>query len=301
VNPSRFKLDEIGSAIERRFPDADPVRPLRMIGSGFRSVALETPAGVVFLVGSSPDAAGDYAKEWRVGAFLAEQLGALVPMPRWYATPCDEFPHGVLGYRKLPGATPAWGVDAGEPFARDLGAFMARLHRIATGEALEAGVPWVDAFQRVLGARDVVLPVLRTRLESEDYRRIESWWTLFAQDGRMRCGSAAVCHHDLWHDNLLRSESGRLTGVLDLAHVEISDPAHDFAAPSCFGERFVAQLVDAYRAGGGRFDVDVEYRAARFYEAREFGGLAWAIEHDDELEIEAAVEKIRCGPVLAAS
>jgi macrolide phosphotransferase len=292
-------LDKITTGLERVFPELKPVGSLRVIGSGFRSVAVETAAGVVFLVGRSPDAASDYEKEWRIGRFVAARLGGVVPMPRWHAEPCAEFPHGALGYRKLPGVTPAWGVDPGVAFARDLGAFMARLHQISVEEARTAGVPEVDAFRRIMGARDVVMPVLGRRLEPEPFVRVEAWWASFAGDERMHADRLAVCHHDLWHDNLLRSESGRLSGVLDMAHVEVSDPAHDFAAPRHFGGGFMSELVVAYRTAGGHFDAGMEYRAARFWEAREFGGLAWAIEHDDWPEIEDAVQKIIRGPVLA--
>ena len=109
----------------------------------------------------------------------------------------------------------------------------------------------------------------------------------------------ACCHHDLWHDNLLRSPSGRLTGVLDIAHVEVGDPAHDFPAPRYFGDPFMEKLLAAYRAAGGAFDVSDEYRGQRFHEGREFGGLAWAIEHDDDREVDVAVEKITRGPLFA--
>jgi aminoglycoside phosphotransferase (APT) family kinase protein len=96
----------------------------------------------------------------------------------------------------------------------------------------------------------------------------------------------------------LRSKSGRLSGVLDMAHVEIGDPAHDFAAPRYFGETFLTELVAAYRDGGGQFDEDDAYRTRRFHEGREFGGLAWAIEHHDKGEIEDALGKIVRGPIL---
>ena len=115
----------------------------------------------------------------------------------------------------------------------------------------------------------------------------------------MRSDRIAVCHHDLWHDNLLRSPAGHLSGVLDIAHVEIADPARDFAAPRYFGDRPMAALIGAYRHAGGHFDRDDEHRAQRYFEAREFGGLAWAIEHDDAAEIDDAIEKIKSGAVLS--
>ena len=81
--------------------------------------------------------------------------------------------------------------------------------------------------------------------------------------------------------------------MLDIAHVEVSDPAHDFAAPRYFGDAPMQELVAAYRNAGGRFDDEDAHRAQRFYEAREFGGLAWAIEHNDEAEIDDALSKIK--------
>ncbi len=292
-------LDALAVAIEVRFPDINPVRPLEVVGRGFRSLAIGTASGVVVRVGQSDDAAEDYAREWRIGSFLTKHLGSIVPEPRWYAAPGVEFPHGALGYVRLAGNAPEFGADPGATFARDLGAFLARLHALPTKEALGAGVRKVDSYRRVIGARGVVMPTLAPRLAADSLERLEAWWRAFTDDSRMQATGTAVCHHDLWHDNLLRSDSGHLSGVLDIAHVEVGDPAHDFPAPRYFGHSFMQELVAAYRAGGGSFDENVEYRAQRYWEAREFGGLAWAIEHDDALEIDEAVEKIRWGPILA--
>ena len=297
--PTAYDLDRLATALERQLPTLGPVRPLSILGRGFRSIALETAGGDVVRVGLSADAADDYAKEWRIGRFLASRLGGLVPQPLWYAPPCDELPHGALGYKKLNGETQAWGADPGAAFARDLGAFMARLHALPVDEARIAGIADVDAYRRILGARDVVMPVLTRRLEPAAVGVIERWWAGLAVDARMRTARVAVCHHDLWHDNLL-SSAGRLSGVLDLAHVELSDPAHDFAAPRYFGEDFMAALLDAYRSAGGLHDADDEHRAARYYEAREFGGLAWAVEHDDAREMSDSIQKIVDGPILGA-
>jgi hypothetical protein len=291
-------LDRLATVFEQKFPDLRPVRPLSVLGRGFRSLAVETPGGIVLRVGQSPEAAGDYAKEWRLRHFLPKRMGGVLPEPCWYAEPCADFPYGALGYRKLPGVTPAWGIDPGAAFARDLGAFMARLHRLPLNAARAAAVPEVDSYRRLLGARDVVMPVLAVRLEADAFARIEAWWAALAADDRVRTPRLAVCHHDLWHDNLLRSESGRLSGVLDIAHVELGDPAHDFPAPRYFGDAFMAELISAYRAEGGDFDAGDEYRAQRFHEGREFGGLAWAIKHNDDREVEDAIEKILRGPIL---
>jgi aminoglycoside phosphotransferase (APT) family kinase protein len=295
---SARRLSAIATAIRRRIPELAPVRPLRVLGSGFRSVAVETASGAVVLLGQSDDAPTEYARVWRVGAILSERLGDIIPLPRWYVAASPGLPHGALGYRKLTGDTLRWGDDPGAAFARDLGGFLARLHTLDADIARAAGVLDVDAYERMIGARPVVMPVLAARLDRPAFTRIEAWWEAFASDSRMRTKRRTLSHHDLWHDNLLRSDDGRLSGVLDLAHIEIADPAQDFAAPRYFGGEFMAQLVDGYRSAGGRFSANDEHRARRFFEAREFGGLAWAIEHDDADEVDAAVTKVRQGPVL---
>jgi hypothetical protein len=297
---SARRLSAIATAIQRRIPDLAPVRPLRVLGSGFRSVAVETASGAVVLLGQSDDAPKEYARTWRVGAILSERLGAIIPIPRWYVAASPGLPHGALGYAKLPGETPRWGEDPGAAFARDLGAFLARLHALDADVAHAAGVLVVDAYQRMLAARSVVTPVLAARLDAASFARIDAWWDRFASDSRMRTKRRVVSHHDLWHDNLLRSDDGHLSGVLDLAHIQIADPAQDFAAPRYFGAEFMADLLDGYRSAGGRFGANDEHRARRFFEGREFGGLAWAIEHDDPAEVDAAIEKIRRGPILGA-
>ncbi len=298
---SARRLSAIATAIRRRIPELAPVRPLRVLGSGFRSVAVETASGAVVLLGQSDDAPTEYARVWRVGAILSERLGDIIPLPRWYVAASPGLPHGALGYRKLAGETPRWGDDPGAAFARDLGGFLARLHALDADIARAAGVLDVDAYERMLGARPVVMPVLAARLHRPAFTRIEAWWEAFASDSRMRTKRRTLSHHDLWHDNLLRSDDGRLSGVLDLAHIEIADPAQDFAAPRYFGHDAFVDLLIGYGRAGGRLTAGDMHRARRFWEAREFGGLAWAIEHNDGTEIDASVEKILHGPVLTGT
>ncbi|MBM3140328.1 MAG: hypothetical protein FJZ92_08995 [Chloroflexi bacterium] len=114
----------------------------------------------------------------------------------------------------------------------------------------------------------------------------------------MRSTRRSVAHHDLWHDNLLVDETGALAGVLEFVHLEITDPAHDVAAPHLFGPTFVEHLLAAYRHHGGHFTDEERHRMHRYWEAWPLGGLAWAIDHDDRLETAAAIRRLRAGPIL---
>jgi hypothetical protein len=110
-------LERLADALELRFPDLRPVRPLSVLGRGFRSLAVETAGGQVIRVGRLPEAAQDYARQWRIRHFIARHLAGLAPSPAWYAPPCAELPHGALGYAKLAGTPPVWGVHPGARFA----------------------------------------------------------------------------------------------------------------------------------------------------------------------------------------
>ena len=93
-------------------------------------------------------------------------------------------------------------------------------------------------------------------------------------------------------------ESGELAGVLDWAHVEIGDKAHDFAATRYFGERFRRWLIDAYLDNSGSFGPGERYRTQKYWEGREFGGIAWAIENSDDQELNEGIQKLKRGPLF---
>ena len=123
-----------------------------------------------------------------------------------------------LGMKSFPGEHPPCEKEPPEQFARDLGLFLARLHGLPPDAVRTATVPEVDPRRRVLNAQPVVAPVLENRLSAEEMARVLQWWEDFAGDPRLLTSRLAVCHHDLWHENLLMSPEGRLTGVLDWSH-----------------------------------------------------------------------------------
>jgi len=158
---------------------------------------------------------------------------------------------------------------------------------------VDAGLePW-DQHARDLAARPVVMSVLAEHLSPEEYGRLDAWWDAFAEDPAMSPGALVICHHDLWQENLLVDEQGALTGVLDWALVNRSDRAHDFTALRHFGEAFTEAAIAAYRAAVGDFDDAAAGRAERSWEARDLGGLAFAVEHEDEENILDQIRKVR--------
>lgn len=292
------QLSKIGERLAGTFPDLLPVHPITVLGEGFRSIAVELASGALFRIGKTEEAAEGYLLEMRALPLMRQSVTVAVPDPRWYIAPGDLLANGALGYPKLPGTHPAWGEAPDPAFSDDLARFLTELHAVPLREAREVGVPTVDSRSRLLGAREVTTPVLAQRLSARDLNRVDQWWADFENDERMQSDKLVVCHHDLWHENLLIDGKGRLSAVLDWAHVGVGDPAHDFGALQYFGDAFVDGVIDAYKGFGGRFTEEEQHRVARFTEGREFGGIAWAIEHDDEQEIKDGIRKLLGGPLF---
>ena len=114
----------------------------------------------------------------------------------------------------------------------------------------------------------------------------------------------AVCHGDLWYENILVERADapgpdlRATGVLDWENASVGDPARDFATLFHLGAPFAERVIAAYRAVGGEFDTGFEHRLGRHWELREFDGTRFAVRQGDTAEFADGVPKLRQGPVL---
>lgn len=292
-------LDHLADIIARTFPDIGEVAPLRVIGAGFRSVAVVTNGGVLVRVGKARDAAEGFALETEVLPIVRKHLAAPLPNPRWHSPPTPDLPHGALGYPFLSGEIPTPGDERlSEHFIPELAQFLVELHSIPADKLAGTSIRHIDPVTRLLGARPVVMPLLAGRISKSDYGLIDNWWGKVEALATQDIPNNSVCHHDLWHENLLVDKAGHLAGVLDWSHIEIGDPASDFAAIHHFGPRLTAQFIDEYRSAGGTLDDAALQRVRIHWEGRHLGGLAWAIENDDKVETEAGVEKLLKGPLL---
>lgn len=296
-------LARTAAALGRAFPDLDAVAPLRVLGEGYSSLAVETAGGAVFRIPRIPTAADGYRMEARILPRLAPRLPVAVPAPRWLAEPSADFPHGVAGYPKLPG-TPLHPRllrpdDAG-PLEGDIGRLLAALHRFPLDEARALGVgggadPCAGYTEPL---RDAVLPPLRGLLSADEHRTVVAWWDGFLADGRLRAFTPLLIHGDLWFENLLVDEERRLIGVVDWEDTAPGDPAVDLAAQLYLGVDFTRRVLEAYRAAGGAADADLVYRMERLWEVWEFGGIRYAAQYDDAEVMEDSLRKVRAGPVL---
>jgi len=305
-------LDMIAANLRAAFPEL-AVATTRVLGSGFRSLVVEMDGSVVFRIARNQDAADGYARETLLLPAIGPRLPVPVPDPRWHAGPSESFPFGVMGYPKLRGR-PLQPRDlaAGNAarIARDVAAFLVALHRVPPRDVTALGLPDLsdpgDQEAEWRRLRDEVMPALRAALTPGEYDALERWWDRFLGDDAMRRYTPALCHGDLWYENILVDDGSpadgaatSVAGVVDFECAAVGDTARDFATGLHLGVPFARAVLRAYQDLGGVLDAGVEHRVRRWWETREFDGLAFALRHDDGAEFHDALAKVRAGPILS--
>lgn len=295
-------LAEIEAALRVTFPDLDNVEVLRVLGTGFRSVVVVTAGEMVFRIAKN-GAAGGYAKEIGLLPKLRARVPVAIPVPQWHARASESFPFGVMGYSRLHGRplSPELLSHADTAsLASTAAAFILALHQFSPEETEALGLPGPATREAdLMRLKESVLPPLRDALTTREYRVVRRWWEIFLTDQTMWDYQPVVQHGDLWYENILVDHAlHTVTGVLDFEQTAIGDPAQDFATQLHLGERFAAQVIDAYRAKGGVLDETFHHRMRKLWELREFDGIQFAVQYDDSKEFEDAVGKLRNGPIL---
>jgi aminoglycoside phosphotransferase (APT) family kinase protein len=296
-------LGAIATALREAFPELGAIAPLRVLGGGFRSIAVETAGGMVFRVGKNSDAVAGHTREAHLLPALAPTLPVAIPAPRWYAGPSSALPFGAIGYPKLPGTVlqpGALGPVQGRRLAADLARFLLALHRIAADQVANLGLPEHLSPRALLGAIGAdALPALRAELTRVEYERVRRWWDDLLADDDFSRFTPMLVHGDLWYESLLVDEgSGTLLGVLDWEDATIGDPARDLATQRHLGVNFAGAVLRGYREGGLGLEPSFERRVRRWWELRELDGVAFAARTNDEPELRDAIRKLRQGPIL---
>ncbi len=279
-------------ALETTFPDLPP-SALRILASGFRSVVVESADGLVFRVGRVPEASAGYGVEAKLLPELASLLPFPIPNPQWYVESTELFPNGVIGYRKMEGRPLQSGEVVGSQLVTQVAEFLAVLHGL-DADRLDAEVP------RAILSRDhleelptQVSPILSSELSESEWARMEEWWESAIEEAPSR-HEPRLRHGDFWYENLLVSEGGTsLVGVVDWEWVALGDPAEDFASLHYLGDLVLEQVLRLYSRLGGKVDPDLRQRVERCGGLRELKGLAFALQHEDQAELNDALSKVR--------
>lgn len=296
-------LDRIAQGLHHTFPDLNLIAPLRLLGSGFSSLAVETADGIVFRVARDAAAGARYAKESINLPRLPSHLSVAIPEPYWYAPSSRDFPHGVIGYRKLPGNSLALDdlrtMDDARTIADQIGHIIYDLQQ-TPHDAVRLDDDFASRQALWAAQREVTLPALLNALQPDEYQLVVRWWDEFLADERLAAYPPVVQHGDLWYGNLLVDDL-RITSLLDFEQLSIGDPAQDFVPQLYLGDSFLKLVLDAYQQAGGALDPDFHHRLRQLFAVREFSGLQWSLERDDSEELADSIMKIHRGPILHPS
>lgn len=222
---------------------------------------------------------------------VAHEAGVKAPQPLWLDATGAVIGQPFYIAARLPGSADprklvrAVEEEEGDALAQELGAELAKIHRLTPTKA-PAGLSFlppapadiaatrIAEFRRRLDALPEAQPVLEwaiNRLEDE------------APDYTRSSDTIRLCHRDFRTGNYL-VENGRLVGVLDFEFAGWSDPYEDFgwfcarcwrfgmygAEAGGIGQR--AALYAGYEAAGG---MPVDDTKVRFWE--QMAALRWAI------------------------
>lgn len=170
-------LDRLREAVAGEMPWIAKPDRLEVLGFGFRSVAVETAAGEVILIGKVAETAESYARIFRMAPHLGRRLPVRIPRPTWHLLASDRLPGGALCYPKLPGR-PLEMADIEGPTRQEIVASLARFlhafHRFPVDLARAFDVPAVGRTAWT-GTVEAVLPTLRRVLTPEEYGLIDDW------------------------------------------------------------------------------------------------------------------------------
>ena len=294
-------LDLLEDIVAAEMPWIVEPERIQVLGFGFRSVAVETAAGEVVLIGKVAETAETYARIYRLALELGRHLPVSIPRPRWFLPASERLPGGALCYPKLPGR-PLEMADIEGPargrIVADLAKLLRAFHRFPVEPARAFDVPAVG---REFWVRTVetVLPPLRRALNREEYAAVANWWRGLRDDRDIWAAPQAFRHGDFWHENILIDPNTlELRGILDLEYVALSDRACDLATLRHLDTDFAGEVGAEYAAIGGDLEPDFARRVERYWELREFDGLRFAVEYDDPAEFEDGLQALRAGPIL---
>lgn len=172
----------LAQALGKAFPELR-TDGLRVLDVGFGSTVVESGAGFIVRVARTGAAARGHAVEAAVLPALAPLLPVPIPVPVLRCPPGPQLRFGAIGYRRLPGQ-PCRAATATGRTARDLGAFLAALHRV-DARGLPALPGPDDVWQRWPRLRHDTDVLLRDRLTALERQRLARWWDRFlARAGR---------------------------------------------------------------------------------------------------------------------
>ncbi len=246
-----MNIENYLTEIVSRFPELKEATP-RLVEQGWNHDVVILDDDLIFRFPKTERARKRLKTEASFLASFADDSPLPIPNYRYLA---DDQSFG--GYQKISGRTlrkshyDRLRKDSKSAVVSTIGGFLNSLHGLPIDDARALGItesklaPWgrdhAERFYR--GVCDYLYPELDGDVRNWLERQFTGYLSL------RFTGPKRVVHYDLTTDNILyEPDDQKLSGILDFADIEISDPAVDFASLWVYGKAFVEAVLAAYNA-----------------------------------------------------
>ncbi len=280
--------------VQRHAPELE-IESLVTVEQGWDSVIVEVNDDWIIRIPRRAQVAESLRREIALLPELAPRLPT--PVPRFEIVGGDD-PVELVGYRKLRGSpldvALAEGADP-RALARQVGAFLAALHRFDLARAEQLGLPATDGrawLARYGEFREWAERRAFPLLAPPERRRARALFEDFF--ARARTGfPISVVHADLGPEHVLCSGDA-VSGVIDWGDVRIGDPALDFAwLLHGVSEAFADALLAAYAEAGVVVDPELRGRALFYHRLGPWYELHYGLEFDHSEFVETGLAGVR--------
>lgn len=263
-----MSLEEIEARLLATFPQLENVSPIRQLGDGWGSIAVEGNNEMVFRIAKNEIIQKQHRRQVRILPMLAARLERLeIPLPEYYIESSEAFPFGVMGYRKIKGFICNPNQMPKEKLANlvlEMAAFLKKFHDIPiTNEFADFGLPKREySYESLEKTWSITSGWLRANLTKTEYVIAEKWWKEAMIFFESHPQENVFVHGDPWYENIVLDENFHIKGILDFDNVSIGDHAIDFVVQQYISTAFMNDVIRAYQNLGGKLGVDFAQRVA---------------------------------------
>lgn len=292
-------IEDITSQINKDYPYE--INSIKAIGDGFGSFVLETDSNRIVRVAKNKDVAKQYLKEYKILPIIRNYFNVKIPEPEWCMTQDNDIPYGMIVYRKIEGQPLKPKMISSSNYSilsDEITSFIVNLHNIPLENINDEFLLYISNRDEVIEIYDETYKYLKEALTRKENLAVDRWWSNIRKDEVFQSYKPALCHGDLWYENVLVDKTcSSLKGIIDFSDMFIGDPARDLATQLYYSNSFYNLILKKYKKKFPE-DVHLEERISRHWQLRDLYGLRYSIKYNDEEEFVESIEKIKKGPIL---
>lgn len=228
ITKGAIRTGAVRYLLEHSF-DGLAVKDIKILGSGYDSIAYLVNNEYVFKVKYSANEKKSYKKEKAICDFLNKNLtfGVEIPSIEYFCSNADV---SILGYKMIKGNIFSPSVyermSKGEQdmLKQDIADFLRQMHSLDTSEIKSFTI---DNKQNVLDEYRLLKNTIYDELSNLEKAYIEDFMQELNKT-RIFDGKKCLCHNDFSCNHLLLNENNKLCGVIDFGDSGIIDEYCDF-------------------------------------------------------------------------